>query len=53
MHQEKINKLSERIINDTNSAISCLALYLGHKLDLFNIIEGTGPIDSVELSKKN
>ncbi len=52
MHQEKIDKLSERIINDTNSAISCLTLYVGHKLDLFNIIKGTGPINSEELSKK-
>lgn len=52
MHQEKIDKLSERIINDTNSAISCLTLYIGHKLDLFNMIKGAGPIDSEELSKK-
>jgi 2-polyprenyl-3-methyl-5-hydroxy-6-metoxy-1,4-benzoquinol methylase len=52
MNQEKIDKLSERIINDTNSAISCLTLYVGHKLDLFNIIKGTGPINSEELSKK-
>ena len=52
MHREKIDKLSERIINDTNSAISCLTLYIGHKLDLFNIIKRTGPIDSEELSKK-
>jgi len=52
MHQEKIDKLSERIINDTNSAISCLTLYIGHKLDLFNLIRETGPIDSKELSKK-
>jgi ubiquinone/menaquinone biosynthesis C-methylase UbiE len=52
MNQEKIDKLSERIINDANSAISCLTLYIGHKLDLFNIIKETGPINSEELSKK-
>jgi 2-polyprenyl-3-methyl-5-hydroxy-6-metoxy-1,4-benzoquinol methylase len=52
VHQEKIDKLSERIINDTNSALSCLTLYIGHKLDLFNIIKETGPIDSEELSMK-
>ena len=52
MNQEKIDKLSERIINDTNSAMNCLTLYIGHKLDLFNIIRETGPIDSEELSKK-
>ncbi|HYF99940.1 MAG TPA: class I SAM-dependent methyltransferase [Candidatus Saccharimonadales bacterium] len=52
MNQEKIDKLSERIINNTNSAISCLTLYIGHKLDLFNTIKITGPINSEELSKK-
>jgi len=52
VHQEKIDKLSERIMNDTNSALSCLNLYIGHKLDLFNIINGSGPINSEELSKK-
>ncbi|MDQ2685664.1 MAG: class I SAM-dependent methyltransferase [Thermoproteota archaeon] len=52
MNQDKIDKLSERIINNTNSAISCLTLYIGHKLDLFNIIKITGPINSEELSKK-
>ncbi len=52
MHQEKIDKLSERIINDTNSALNCLTLYVGHKLDLFNIINESGPTTSEELSKK-
>ena len=33
MNQKKINDLSERIFNETVSAMSCLTLYLGHRLN--------------------
>ena len=52
MNQNIVDKLAERIINETNSAMSCLTLYLGHKLDLFNSLKSEGPIASEELSKK-
>ncbi len=52
MNQNTVNQLSERIINETNSAISCLTLYLGHKLNLFNLLKSEGPVTSEELSKK-
>jgi ubiquinone/menaquinone biosynthesis C-methylase UbiE len=52
MNQNIVDKLAERIINETNSSISCLTLYLGHKLDLFNSLKRDGPITSEELSKK-
>src|ERR687895_258512 len=52
MNQNIVDKLAERIINETNSSISCLTLYLGHKLDLFNSLKRDGPIASEELSKK-
>jgi 2-polyprenyl-3-methyl-5-hydroxy-6-metoxy-1,4-benzoquinol methylase len=52
MNQNIVGQLSERMINETNSAISCLTLYLGHKLDLFNSLRTEGPITSEELSKK-
>lgn len=52
MNQNIVDKLAERIINETNSAISCLTLYLGHKLDLFNSLKREGPVTPVELSKK-
>ena len=52
MNQNIVDKLAERIINETNSSISCLTLYLGHKLDLFNSLRKEGPITSEELSKK-
>jgi 2-polyprenyl-3-methyl-5-hydroxy-6-metoxy-1,4-benzoquinol methylase len=52
MNQNTVDQLAERIINETNSAVSCLTLYLGHKLDLFNSLRKEGPITSEELSKK-
>ena len=52
MNQNIVDQLAERIVNETNSAISCLTLYLGHKLDLFNSLRKEGPITSEELSKK-
>jgi ubiquinone/menaquinone biosynthesis C-methylase UbiE len=52
MNQNIVDQLAERVINETNSAISCLTLYLGHKLDLFNSLRKGGPITTGELSKK-
>ena len=52
MNQQKVDQLAERIINETNSAISCLTLYLGHKLDLFNSLKEEGPVTSCELATK-
>jgi 2-polyprenyl-3-methyl-5-hydroxy-6-metoxy-1,4-benzoquinol methylase len=52
MNQNIVDQLAERVINETNSAISCLTLYLGHKLDLFNSLRKEGPITSEQLSKK-
>ena len=52
MNQQKVDQLAERIVNETNSAVSCLTLYLGHNLDLFNSLKKVGPITSEELSAK-
>ena len=52
MNQNIVDQLAERVINETNSAISCLTLYLGHKLDLFNSLRKEGPITTEESSKK-
>ena len=52
MNQLKIEHLSERILNEINSAMNCLSLYIGHKLDLFNILRNTGPITANELADK-
>ena len=52
MNQQKVDQLAERIINETNSALSCLTLYLGHRLDLFNSLKETGPVTCTELAAK-
>lgn len=52
MNQQKIEHSSERILNETNSAMNCLSLYIGHKLDLFNFLRETGPITTSELADK-
>jgi ubiquinone/menaquinone biosynthesis C-methylase UbiE len=52
MNQHKVDQLAERIINETNAGVSCLTLYLGHKLNLFNSLRREGPITSEELAKK-
>jgi ubiquinone/menaquinone biosynthesis C-methylase UbiE len=52
MNQQKIDQLAERILNETLSAMSCLNLYLGHRLNLFQSIVESGPVSSAELSNK-
>src|SRR5919107_4087923 len=52
MNENIVDQLSERVINETNSAISCLTLYLGHKLDLFNSLKKVGPVTSSEFAAK-
>lgn len=53
LDQNRINNLSERIVNETNAAFSCLNLYLGHRLDLFKAIsEAAGSsVTPTELAK--
>ena len=52
MNQNKVNELSERILNETNSAMTCLNLYIGYKLDLFKILAEAGGISSAEFIAK-
>lgn len=52
MNQNKVNELSERILNETNSAMTCLNLYIGYKLNLFKILAEAGEITSAEFIGK-
>jgi len=52
MNQQKIDSLAERILNETNSAMSWLTLYIGHKLDLFNSLREICPTTVSELAAK-
>jgi hypothetical protein len=47
VNQNTVDQSAEGIINETMPAISCLSLYLGHKLDLFNSLRKKGSITSV------
>ena len=52
MDQDKINQISERILTETNSAMMCLVLYLGHKLNLFKSLHEKGPVTPEELANR-
>jgi 2-polyprenyl-3-methyl-5-hydroxy-6-metoxy-1,4-benzoquinol methylase len=53
VNQNKIDTLSERILKETNAALSCLNLYLGHKLNLFKAMSETpgGSVSPKDLAK--
>jgi 2-polyprenyl-3-methyl-5-hydroxy-6-metoxy-1,4-benzoquinol methylase len=52
MDEKKVEAFMERIFGEVNSALSCLNLYLGHRLDLFQSIKDAGPITSRELAQR-
>jgi len=52
MNQQKVESFAERILTEVNSSLSCLNVYLGHKLGLFKNLAETGAVTSVELSQR-
>jgi 2-polyprenyl-3-methyl-5-hydroxy-6-metoxy-1,4-benzoquinol methylase len=52
MDQAKVDAMTERIAHDVNAAMSCLNVYLGHRLGLFQAIADTGPVTPSELATK-
>jgi 2-polyprenyl-3-methyl-5-hydroxy-6-metoxy-1,4-benzoquinol methylase len=52
MDQGKIDAMTERIVSDVNGAMSCLNVYLGHRLGLFQALADAGPVTSHELARK-
>ena len=52
MDQAKVDAMTERIVHDVNAAMSCLNVYLGHRLGLFQAIADTGPVTPSELATK-
>jgi 2-polyprenyl-3-methyl-5-hydroxy-6-metoxy-1,4-benzoquinol methylase len=52
MDQAKIDALTERIVNDVNGAMSCLNVYLGHRLGLFQALSDAGPATPLDLAAK-
>jgi ubiquinone/menaquinone biosynthesis C-methylase UbiE len=52
MDKKKTEEFSERILNEINSGLSCLNLYLGHKLKLFEKMGKSGWITSEDLAQQ-
>src|SRR5262249_33237760 len=52
MDQAKIDALAERIVSDVNGAMSCLNVYVGHRLGLFQALADAGPVTPPELATK-
>ena len=52
MNQEKIDTFAERLFNEVNAAMSCLNLYLGHRLGLYQTIADVGSTTPPELAQR-
>lgn len=52
MDKKKTDDFSNRILNEINSGLSCLNLYLGHKLKLFEKMGESGWISSSDLAEQ-
>ncbi len=52
MNQEKVDAFAERIFGEVNAAMSCLNLYLGHRLGLYQSIADAGPVTPLELARR-
>jgi SAM-dependent methyltransferase len=52
MNHKKVNDFSERIIDEINTALSCLNLYLGHRLGLFEALAKAGSATPQEIAEQ-
>ena len=50
MDQGKLDAFSERVLNEVNVAMSCLNLYLGHRLGLYRALAEAGPVTAAKLA---
>ena len=50
MEREKLEKFTDRIMSDVNAAMSCLNLYIGHRLNLFKALQLLGNTDAKGLA---
>ena len=51
MNQETSSVFAKRLINEVNAGMSCLNLYLGHHLGLFQTLADTGPVTPAGLAQ--
>jgi SAM-dependent methyltransferase len=52
MDQAKIDAMTERIVREVNAAMSCLNVYVGHRLGLFQAMADAGTTTPRELSTR-
>ncbi|MFQ6027037.1 MAG: methyltransferase domain-containing protein [Dehalococcoidia bacterium] len=52
MDEQKAEAFAERIFSDLNAGMSCLSLYLGHQLGLFDSLNQSGPVTAPELAQR-
>jgi SAM-dependent methyltransferase len=52
LDRSKVDSLAERVFSDVNGALSCLNVYLGHRLGLYKALAEAGPVTSAELSRR-
>jgi SAM-dependent methyltransferase len=47
-----VDAFSERLLGDVNAAMSCLNVYLGHRLGLYRVMADAGPATPAELADR-
>lgn len=52
MDQQRLEAFSERLLNEVNAAMSCLNLYLGHRLSLYQAMVDAGPTTAADLAAR-
>ena len=50
--QQKVDAFAERLFGDLNSGMTCISLYIGHKLGLFDTLNEAGPVTSQEFAQR-
>jgi 2-polyprenyl-3-methyl-5-hydroxy-6-metoxy-1,4-benzoquinol methylase len=50
--QQKVDSFMERIFSELNAGMSCLSLYVGHRLGLFQALADAGPVTSQEFAQR-
>jgi hypothetical protein len=50
--QQKVDAFMERIFSELNAGMSCLSLYVGHRLGLFQALAEAGPVTSQEFAQR-
>ena len=52
MDNAKVESFQERLFTELNGAMSCLSIYIGHELGLFDVLSKSGPITSQDFASR-